>query len=121
MKTVLIVDDNKEDLRTLKALLESQGYKVTSATNGVEALKAARKSPPDVTLSDILMPVMDGFEFIAQVRKKLEYAEVPVIFVTSHQEESSQELAFQLGARGYIVKDESFCEAIMESVERVLG
>jgi len=61
MKTVLIVDDNEQDLYMLRVLLEGHGHPVVLASNGDDALKAARKTPPDIIVSDIMMPVMDGF------------------------------------------------------------
>jgi diguanylate cyclase (GGDEF)-like protein/PAS domain S-box-containing protein len=83
MKTVLIVDDNKEDLRTLKSRLESHGYNVASAANGVEALKTARKSPPDVILSDTQMPVMDGFTLCREWKRDKQLNTIPFVFCTA--------------------------------------
>jgi diguanylate cyclase (GGDEF)-like protein/PAS domain S-box-containing protein len=105
MKTVLIVDDNKEDLRTLKAILEGHGYKVASAGNGVEALKAARKSPPDVILSDILMPVMDGFALCREWKRDRQLKTIPFVFYTSvYTDADDQKLALELGAERFIAK-----------------
>ena len=121
MKTVLIVDDNKEDLRTLKALLESQGYKVTSATNGVEALKAARKSPPDVTLSDILMPVMDGFTLCREWKRDKQLKTIPFVFYTAvYTDADDQKLALELGAERFIAKP-IVPEELAQMVKQVLG
>ena len=62
MKKILIVDDNTQILSMLQTLLSDQGYGVMTATNGAEALEKARSECPDMIISDILMPVMDGFQ-----------------------------------------------------------
>ena len=61
MTKILVVDDNEQNLYLLEVLLKGHGYKVVSATNGVEALETAQNDPPDMIITDILMPTMDGF------------------------------------------------------------
>ena len=120
MKTVLIVDDNKEDLRTLKALLESHGYKVASATNGVEALETARNFPPDVTLSDILMPVMDGFALCREWKRDGQLKTIPFVFYTAvYTDADDQKLALELGAERFIAKPIA-PEKLAQMVKQVL-
>ena len=68
MKKVLIVDDNDANLYLLKSLLEEEGFTVTAAKNGQEALDMAHADPPDLIVSDILMPVMDGYTVVQEMQ-----------------------------------------------------
>ena len=67
--TILIVDDNEQNVYLLQALLGGNGYHVVTAAHGAEALAKARKNPPDLIISDILMPVMDGFALCREWKK----------------------------------------------------
>ena len=100
-KTVLVVDDN-ERLRTLvKSYLTQEGYRVVTAADGREALFVARQEKPDLVILDIMMPEMDGYEFIRVHRKE---KETPIIMLTAKLEESDTVLGLELGADDYISK-----------------
>jgi two-component system alkaline phosphatase synthesis response regulator PhoP len=100
-KTLLVVDDN-ERLRTLvKAYLAQEGYRVVTAGDGREALFVARQEKPDLIILDIMMPEMDGYEFIRVHRKE---KETPIIMLTAKLEESDTVLGLELGADDYITK-----------------
>lgn len=100
-KTILVVDDKANVRQLLHDYLAGQGFKVVTATNGREALYAARHETPDVILLDIMMPEMDGYEFLQQYRRE---RSVPVIVITAREEESDAVLGLELGADDYIVK-----------------
>ncbi|MEK7783805.1 MAG: response regulator transcription factor [Chloroflexota bacterium] len=100
-KTILVVDDKANVRQLLSEYLAGQGFKVVMATNGREALYAARHETPDVILLDIMMPEMDGYEFLQQHRRE---RSVPVIIITAREEESDAVLGLELGADDYIVK-----------------
>jgi len=102
---VLIAEDD-EDARMILAMeLESSGYVVTSANNGRVALAKARLHPPDIIISDILMPEMDGYDFCRQVKTDESLRHIPFIFYTaSYIEEADRELALAAGASRFIVK-----------------
>lgn len=84
MKRILVVDDDPNLQEALTDLLESKGYQVTSADNGVSALQLLRQSDaPCLILLDLMMPVMDGHEFLAQVSADDVLAKIPVVVVTA--------------------------------------
>ena len=105
MKTILIADDNKDNLYLLQSMLASSGYTVVMATNGAEALEKARKSPPDLIISDILMPVMDGFSLCNAWEKDPALKDIPFVFYTgTYTDPKDEQFALSLGADRFIVK-----------------
>ena len=100
-KTVLVVDDKANVRQLLHDYLTEQGFHVVTATNGREALYAARAEMPDAILLDIMMPEMDGYEFLQEYRRE---RDVPVIIITAREEESDAVLGLELGADDYIIK-----------------
>ena len=100
-KTIMVVDD-KANVRTLvKDYLLEKGFRVVTAENGREALFVARHEKPDLVLLDIMMPEMDGYEFIPAFRKE---ANTPIILLTAKLEESDKVLGLELGADDYVTK-----------------
>ena len=100
-KTILVVDD-KANVRTLlREYLTEQGYRVVTAENGRVALFTARQEKPDLILLDIMMPEMDGADFIRTYRKE---ADTPVIMLTARLEETDKVLGLELGADDYVTK-----------------
>ena len=100
-KNILVVDDEKRILSLLEAYLEQQGFQVTTATNGKEAIYIARQEKPDLIILDIMMPEMDGFEFMRQHRKE---RETPIILLTAKVEEDEKVIGLELGADDYVTK-----------------
>ena len=102
-KKILIVDDYKENVDILvEALIDK--YQVYAALNGSDALKLADKVNPDLILLDIMMPVMDGYETIRNLKEKDETKDIPVIFISALSEISNKKRGFDLGAVDYITK-----------------
>jgi len=100
-KTILVVDD-KANMRTLvREYLTAEGFRVLTANDGRNALFAARQEKPDLILLDIMMPEMDGYEFIRVYRKE---KDTPIILLTAKLEESDKVLGLELGADDYITK-----------------
>lgn len=98
MATVLIVDDREANRKLLVGLLEGQGHRLLQAADGAEALQIARSSPCDLIVTDVLMPVMDGFELVRQVRSEPRTAAAKVMFFTAHYpEHRARELAEACG------------------------
>ncbi|MFQ5340397.1 MAG: response regulator [Anaerolineae bacterium] len=106
-KTILAVDDEKQ-LRTLvKAYLTQEGFRVVTAADGQEALFVARHEKPDLIILDLMMPEMDGYEFMRVYSKE---RETPVIMLTAKVEENDRVLGLELGADDYVTKPFSMRE-----------
>jgi DNA-binding response OmpR family regulator len=100
-KTVLVVDDELEIVRFVRAYLEDAGYRVVIAGEGQEALFVARHEKPDLVILDLMMPGMDGWDFIRRYRQE---RNTPIVVLTARVEESDQVLGLELGADDYITK-----------------
>ncbi len=104
MKQVLIVDDAVTVRMYHRQIMEQAGYQVMEAENGVEALEKALSSKPDIALVDINMPKMDGYRLVEEMRSSEELRDVPVIMISTEEQESDREKAYQAGANFYQVK-----------------
>jgi signal transduction histidine kinase len=101
---ILVVDDQPANLRVVSTLLSRNGYDVASALNGAEALAHAAEQVPDLVLLDMLMPGMDGFELLGQLRRQPHLLDMPVIFLTAAQDRELLLRAFDSGAVDYVTK-----------------
>jgi DNA-binding response OmpR family regulator len=99
--TIMVVDDQAHIRRMVRDYLEAQGFKVVVAENGRQALYSARHEKPDLILLDIMMPEMDGYEFIRVYRKE---QDTPVILLTAKLEETDKVVGLELGADDYVTK-----------------
>jgi signal transduction histidine kinase len=120
MQNVLIVDDLAENLYFLEVLLKGNSYEVQTALNGAEALQSARNNPPDLIVSDILMPVMDGYALCREWRADERLRRIPFIFYTAtFIEAKDEELALSLGADRFVIKPQE-PETLMAIIGEVL-
>jgi len=101
---ILVVEDDSALLEGLRDILTLEGYQVTTATNGVEGLAVLERGLPDLILSDIMMPKLDGYQFYAQVRARPEWISLPFIFLTAKGEKTDVRRGKQLGADDYLTK-----------------
>jgi PAS domain S-box-containing protein len=102
---VLIVDDKEENLYYLRTLLEGNGATVDAAHHGAEALTRARQTPPDIVVSDLLMPVMDGYTLLRLWKSDARLEGIPfVVYTATYTEPEDERLALGLGADAFIVK-----------------
>ena len=101
---VLIVDDSESMRFALHTTLTIAGYEVHKACNGLEALKLAEENTYDLVLTDINMPVMDGYQLIENLRKLRTYKFTPILTLTTLSDDLSKRKAKQFGATGWIVK-----------------
>jgi DNA-binding NarL/FixJ family response regulator len=123
-KRLLVVDDEPNLLRAVAASLRAEGYDVATARNGREALVRVAESVPDLIVSDIRMPVMDGYQLARQLRASARTALVPVVFLTAKDEVADRVEGFRSGVDAYVTKpfepDEllAVIAAILGRVER---
>lgn len=112
MKTILIVEDDETIRMTTSILLEEAGYSSMAAANGAEALELfeLERILPDLILCDIMMPVMDGTEFLRHIKSNVETAVIPFIFLTARSDKTSMRLGMNLGADDYLTKPFTFAE-----------
>ena len=105
MSKILIVEDNAESRYMLEQLLASRGHHLIAAENGEDALRFARQDPPEVIISDIMMPVMNGFRLCREIKKDAGLRNIPFIFYTAtFVDKADEKLAMSLGASRFIVK-----------------
>jgi PAS domain S-box-containing protein len=107
MTKILVADDSQLARYQLQVLLGSDGYQLSFAADGAEALAQARQDPPDLIISDILMPVMDGFTLCREWRRDERLWDIPFVFYTAtYTDDQDREFALSLGARRFLSKSE---------------
>lgn len=119
MTRVLIVDDSPTEAYKLRTLLEKNGYTVLDADNGAEGVAKARALRPDVVLMDVVMPGLNGFQATRQLTKDEETAHIPVIIITTKDQETDRVWGKRQGAKDYLTKpvDE---QLLIEAIKKVL-
>jgi PAS domain S-box-containing protein len=117
---ILLVDDNSELLFIYKSLLLKKKYRVDTAQNGKEALEIAKKSPPEIIISDIMMPVMDGYTLCKYWQDDEKLRNIPFLFYTAvFTSKEDEKFALELGARKFLRKTISIDE-LTEEIEKIL-
>jgi len=101
---ILVVDDVKENVILLEAILAAEGFEVSKAYCGKEAVETAKRERPDLVLLDVMMPEMDGNEVCAILRKDALTASLPVIMVTAKEKDCDIVRSLETGADDYIIK-----------------
>ena len=99
---ILVLEDNKALRMIIRKALEKAGYEVKTAENGKEGLKILKEATPDLIISDVIMPEMDGFEFLKTIRKK--HPLIPFTFLTVKSELDDYTKGYELGATDYLTK-----------------
>ena len=104
MKRILIVDDAMTVRMYHRQLMESEGFEVDEAENGIEALEKSMTASYDLFLVDVNMPKMDGYRFVEEIRQNKELMAMPVIMVSTEEEDKDKDKAYLAGANYYFVK-----------------
>ncbi len=108
-KTILVVDDNRSVQQLVSEYLTENGFRVVTANNGREALFVARHEKPDLILLDIMMPVLDGYDFVRTYRRE---RDTPIILLTAKLEEVDKVVGLELGADDYVTKPFGMAELV---------
>ena len=121
-KKILVVDDEPSVLKVLKRRLESKNYEVITAEDGLEGLEKALEQRPDLVISDIMMPTMDGYTFIKKLKAKPGLSDVPILILTAKEKMQDLFLFEGIKACDYIVKPfetEELLNKITQLLQRV--
>jgi twitching motility two-component system response regulator PilH len=119
-QTILIVDDSPTEIHVLRKVLEGKGFRIEVASDGQQGVEKACEILPDLILMDVVMPVLNGFQATRQLSKKEATANIPVIMVTTKDQEVDKNWAKRQGASGYVVKPIS-ADELLSKVAEALG
>ena len=119
MARILIVDDSPTEMYKLTAMLEKHGHQVLKAENGADGVALPRQEKPDAVLMDIVMPGLNGFQATRQLTKTAETAHIPVIIVTTKDQQTDRVWGMRQGAKAYLSKPIT-AEVLMAAMAEVL-
>ncbi|MCL5043190.1 MAG: twitching motility response regulator PilH [Gammaproteobacteria bacterium] len=120
MARILVVDDSPTELYKLTGMLEKHGHEVLKAENGADGVALARQEKPDAVLMDIVMPGLNGFQATRQLTKDPETAHIPVIIVTTKDQETDKVWGKRQGAKDYLTKPVEE-DTLIQTLKAVLG
>jgi twitching motility two-component system response regulator PilH len=119
MSQILIVDDSPTEAHVLKGMLEKNGYETEIAESGTEGIERAKAFKPDLVLMDVVMPGLNGFQATRQLTKDPETSDIPVIIVTTKDQETDRVWGLRQGARDFLTKPVSE-KILLEKINAVL-
>jgi len=121
---ILVVDDDPTTRKVLGLYLKAKGHEVITAENGLDALEKLGVNSVNLIMTDLNMPYMDGIEFIKNVRANSDWNDIPILMVSTEADQDEQQLAFNAGANGYLIKPvtaEMVNEKIRELVKSIFA
>lgn len=116
MKRILIIEDDQLLLKMYKIKLSSEGFEVDTALDGIEGLKKLSEKIPDMILLDLMMPNMDGFEFLEIIRKNPAFKEIPVVIFTNLGQERDLQRAKKIGVADYLIKADLTPQQVVDKI-----
>ena len=116
---IMVVDDNATNREILSIILTASGYTVIEACNGIEAVKLATRSCPDLILMDLAMPVLDGYGAVRLLRKVPEVCLVPIVACTAHDTSTHRDQAMSVGFNDFLTKPIDF-DQLDSVIDRLL-
>ena len=120
-KKVLIIEDDRFLSSLMKARLEKEGFTVTQAFNGEEAMGLLKKDQPDMIVLDLIMPRVSGFEFLENISVDPQISKIPVMILSNLGQESDIQKVKRLGAIQYFVKVKTSIDELVSHVKELLG
>ncbi|NTU98690.1 response regulator transcription factor [Candidatus Falkowbacteria bacterium] len=120
VKTILVIEDDPVLGVMYKTKLEAEGHKIILATNGADGLDAIKENSPDLVLLDIILPQLDGFSVLEDMKGSTKTKGIPVILLTNLGTEEDKKKGMELGASDYLVKADYTPEQISEKIEKFL-
>jgi two-component system chemotaxis sensor kinase CheA len=118
-RSVLVVEDSITSRMLLKGILESAGYQVKTAVDGMEAFTTLRSERFDLVVSDVEMPRMNGFDLTAKIRADKKLSDLPVVLVTALETREDRERGIDVGANAYLIKSNFDQSNLLEAVRRL--
>ncbi len=120
MARVLIVDDSPTETYKMSSILSKHGYEILTAETGEQGVAAAKKELPDVVLMDVVMPGLNGFQATRQLSKDTATSHIPVIIVTTKDQETDRVWGLRQGAKDYVTKPVAEAD-LLAKIKAVLG
>jgi len=119
-KRILVVDDEEEMATTMKEILELEGFEVEIGHDGQEGLDKARSQRPDLIVSDVNMPVLDGFSMVRMLKFDKNYQKIPIVMLTTRGKLQDKNIGLDVGADGYFEKPFDIADLVIH-VKMLLG
>lgn len=119
MAKILVVDDSPTQLTNLVKMVEAHGHEAITATNGLEGYEIARAQKPDLILMDVVMPELNGFQATRKITRDPETQHIPVVLVTTKDQDTDRVWGERQGASGYLVKPPSEADLIAKIRELI--
>ena len=120
MFKILIVDDSPTETHILTQMLDKNGYQVVTAESGEAGVEVAKKELPDLVLMDVVMPGLNGFQATRQLKKEATTAHIPVVIVTTKDQETDKIWGMRQGAKDYLTKPVQE-ESLINTIQAILG
>jgi len=121
MKKILLIEDDKLFVRIYKNSLNKEGYETSFLENGVNAIEEAKKIKPDLIMLDLVMPVKDGFETLADLKNSPDTKEIPVFVLSALESEADVTKIKALGAKKYIFKSSNSLKVVLNEINAFLN
>ena len=121
MKKILFIEDESALQKTFGDVLKQEGYEMISSLNGEVGLRLAKDRKPDLILLDLILPKMNGFEVLKELKAAPETKDIPIIVLTNLEGVADVDKAIELGATTYLVKAQYSLEEVVEKIKKALG